>query len=424
MEFLPTTAIAKMSDMKAPIKVVQGSTYAGKTYGIIPILISILSHDDYANAKATVVCETYPGVREVAKDIFQEFMQAHGRWEQSRWRGSPMEYTFWNGARLQFKSFDNVGKAKAAGKRQILFLNEANHIKFEIADILMTRSEEVWIDFNPNAKFWVHKEVLPQPNSEFLKITYKDNEACPEEVLNTLMIKRAKAFYNVHAEDLFAAENIISEYWANWWKVYGLGEIGSLDGQIFTHVQHVDFFPKGRAVYGIDWGYSNDPTVVVKLKKYRGELYRKQIFYKTLFDEDKKGGMDDLIDTLYLHGVLPSEAIICDNDQVAIDRLRKAGFYVFAAHKPAGSIVSGIQALQDIPLNTHSDSRDLIKEEDLYFWEMKDGKPTGKAVDANNHGWDATRYGYDYLLNPLKKHYKNQHKTRTGGRRRVLYAGK
>src|SRR5690606_17339793 len=99
-------------------------------------------------------------------------------------------------SRIQFKSFDSVGKAKSSGKRDILFLNEANHISYAIADALMIRSIETFIDFNPDNEFWAHKEVLTEPNSEFLSLTYDDNEAIPAETLEDLFIKRSKAYFN------------------------------------------------------------------------------------------------------------------------------------------------------------------------------------------------------------------------------------
>src|SRR5690606_13864561 len=123
-------------------------------------------------------------------------MKTTNRWIPEHWIGNPMEYTFSNGSRMQFKAFDSIGKAKSAGKRDILFLNEANHIPFEIADALIIRSKETWIDFNPDNTFWAHTEVLTEPNSEFLLLTYKDNEALPKETLEDLEVKLDKAFYN------------------------------------------------------------------------------------------------------------------------------------------------------------------------------------------------------------------------------------
>ena len=216
--FIRTTAINKIRAMKARKKVIQGSTSAGKTYGIIPELIDRAIKEP--KLKITVVAETLPAVKDGCKDIFQEVMVNTNRWIQDHWIGNPMEYTFSSGSRMQFKSFDSVGKAKAAGKRDILFLNEGNHIPYPIADALMTRSKETYIDFNADEEFWAHTEVLTEPNSEFLKLTYLDNEALPKEILEELLIKKSKAFHDINIteeEGLYHEFNIKSHHWANWW---------------------------------------------------------------------------------------------------------------------------------------------------------------------------------------------------------------
>ena len=193
--FVRTTAINKIRAMKARKKVIQGSTGAGKTHGLIPV-VAIDRAAKEPNIKITVVAETVPAVRDGCSDIFKTVMQETNRWIEDHWVGNPMEYTFSNGTRVQFKSFDTVGKAKAAGKRDILILNEANHIPYAIADALMTRSRETYMDFNADEEFWAHTEVLTEPNSELLELTYLDNEALPEEILEELMIKKSKAFHD------------------------------------------------------------------------------------------------------------------------------------------------------------------------------------------------------------------------------------
>jgi len=215
--------------MKARKKVVQGSTSAGKTYGIIPVLMDRAAKTE--RLKITIVAETLPAVKEGAVDIFKTVMMETGRWQESGWNASSLTYTFRNLSRIQFKSFDTVGKAKASGKRDILFLNEANHIPFAIADMLMTRSKEIWLDFNPDEPFWAHSEVLKEANSEFLLLTYLDNEGIPAETLEELHTKMQKAFYDPLG-DWSSEANIKSKYWANWCKVYVRGEVGTLDGVI------------------------------------------------------------------------------------------------------------------------------------------------------------------------------------------------
>ena len=124
--FIRTTTVNKLLQMKGRIKVVQGGTSAGKTYGIIPVLIDKAARSP--RIRITVVAETLPAVKDGALQIFKDVMYDTGRWVDDRFNRSALQYTFGNGAVVQFKSFDSVGKAKSAGKRDVLFLNEANHI--------------------------------------------------------------------------------------------------------------------------------------------------------------------------------------------------------------------------------------------------------------------------------------------------------
>ena len=210
MAFTYTTAIRKIRSILKRIKVVQGGTSSGKTYAIIPILIDRACKE--SRLKITVVAETLPAVKEGSMDIFINVMEETNRWIDKNWNASTLTYTFTNKSRIQFKSFDSEGKAKASGKRDILFLNEANHISYSIADALMIRSKETYIDYNPDNEFWVHKEVLNQPNAEFLLLTFEDNEGLPDETLEDLLIKKSKAFFNIDLQNdlLFDVKNIKS----------------------------------------------------------------------------------------------------------------------------------------------------------------------------------------------------------------------
>ena len=275
--FQRTTAINKLLQMTARKKVVQGGTSAGKTYGIIPIII------DYATKnprkRITVVAESIPAVKDGAVKIFKDIMFDTNRWVENRWIGNPMEYTFRNQTVVQFKSFDTIGKAKASGKRDVLFLNEANHIPYEIADALMIRSKETWIDYNPDNEFWVHSEILQEPNSEFLLLTYHDNEALPPETLEDLLIKIDKAFHDTQG-NWDDKNNIKSNYWANWCKVYISGEVGSLQGTVFQF-KTVPIIPLEAELigYGLDWGFTNDPTAAIAVYKCNGELWIEELLY-------------------------------------------------------------------------------------------------------------------------------------------------
>lgn len=384
--FLRTTAINKLKKMTARKKVVQGGTSSGKTYAIIPIIIDKLIKNE--RLKATVVAETLPAVKEGALDIFKNVMFDTNRWIQDNWNASNLTYTFSNLSRIQFKSFDSVGKAKASGKRDILFLNEANHIDFEIADALMIRSKETWIDFNPDNEFWVHKETLQEPNSEFALINYEDNEALPKETLEDLLIKKDKAFFNTNLPypDIYQTNNIKSEYWSNWCKVYIYGQIGSLEGVIFNNWQTIDKIPGDARLlgYGLDFGYSNDPTAIIEVYKYNDKRILNEICY-----------LKGLSNAQIAKKITTKLPIYCDSaEPKSIAELRSYGLSAYAVTKGADSITFGIQTMQEQEYLLTSHSTNLINEFRKYAWDKdkRTGETLNKPIDDYNHAIDAIRY--------------------------------
>jgi phage terminase large subunit len=387
--FRRTTAINKLLAMKARKRVVQGGTSAGKTFGIIPVAVI-----DYATKNPrhliTVVAESIPAVRNGAVKIFQDTMFDTNRWIEDHWRSNPMEYKFSNGAIVQFTAFDSVGKAKAAGKRDVLFLNEANHIDYEIADALITRSNTIWIDFNPDRQFWVHDEILTEADSEFLLLTYKDNEACPPEILSELNIKLGKA-YNNPSGDRTDPKNIKSDYWHNWCKVYIDGEVGTLQGAIFQNWQIGLFDESLPHVYGLDFGFSNDPDSLIKVAvdKKRKIIYASEVLYKT------GNSTDQLIDILNNRLNPLKSVVVADSaDPRTINDIRQRGLNIYPAKKGADSVRNGIKRIQDYEIIVDANSLNLINELRNYIWHDKRSQV---PIDAYNHQIDPLRYAFDYL---------------------------
>lgn len=380
MGFEITTSLKKMLAMKARKKVIQGATSSGKTYGIIPILYDKCLKTP--RTKVTVVAETLPAVKEGCVDIFKNFMNDENRWNDAQWNATELTYTAVNKSKIQFKSFDSVGKAKAAGKRDILFLNEGNHIPYPIADALIIRSQEVWIDFNADSEFWAHTETLQQPNSEFLKLTYLDNEAIPSATYEDLMYKKKKA----------EEEEAKNErgYWWNWWQVYGLGEIGNLQGVVFNNWKQVSSIPEHAKLlgYGLDYGYRNDPTALVAIYYADGVHYLDELIYKT-------GLMNRAISNLMLEiGVDKYATIVGDSAEMkSNDELQFLGWRIQDAKKGPDSIVYGVSRMQELDLRITEKSRNLINEFRKYTWATdRDGNAINKPIDKYNHGIDAVRY--------------------------------
>lgn len=386
--FRRTTAINKLRSLKKRKKVIQGGTSAGKTYGIIPILIDIAgkANQEGRKLKITVVSETIPAAKDGPVDIFKTVMQETGRWREEGWIGSPMEYTFAKGTKIQFKAFDSVGKAKASGKRDILFINEGNHIDFAIADALMVRSKEIWIDFNPDNEFWAHTEVLTEPNSEFLLLTYEDNEALPPETLEDLTFKMQKAFYDPHG-DWEDPKNIKSSYWANWCRVYIKGEVGNLEGVVLQNWKILETLPP-EARYtasGMDFGYTQDPSTLIDRYEWNGKRVYDEVMYQKglLNSEIARIAKQDFKRLIYADSAEPK----------SIAEIRNHGVNIYPTEKGKDSINFGIQLLQEDEFYVTARSLNMIKELRKYIWDKdKSGQRTGKPIDAQNHTIDPMRY--------------------------------
>lgn len=368
--FTYTTAISKLRAMTARKKAVQGGTYGGKTHGIIPILIDRAARTP--RLKITVVNESIPAAKDGPVKIFKDVMEDTGRWFEDRWIQSPLEYTFANKSVIQFKSFDTVTKAKQAGKRDILFINECNFIPHEVADALMIRSIETWLDYNPDNQFWVHTEVMKDPNSEMIILTYRDNEAIPPEIMEYLMYKREKAK--------------TSSYWENWCRVYLDGEIGSLQGAIYSNWTQISELPKDARLLGIglDFGYTNDPSAAVAVYKMDDKVIIDEVFYRNeMLNRDIAKELK----------VFNCEVIADSAEPKSIRELQLLGLKCYATQKGADSIDNGIQLVQGLDLLVTSRSINIIKEFRSYCWDKdRTGEQQNRPIDKHNHAMDALRY--------------------------------
>jgi phage terminase large subunit len=383
--FKRTTAINKILALKEPTRVIPGGTSSGKTHGIIPVLIDRAARE---KLKITVVNETIPAAKDGPVEIFKTVMQETNRWIESHWIRNPLEYTFGNGSKIQFKSFDSVGKAKASGKRDILFINEANHIPYKVAEALMIRSNEVYIDYNPDNEFWVDEVVLNEPDVDFLRLTYHDNEAIPPQLLKKILQKTNLAFFDPDG-DWKDPKNVKSEYWANWCRVYILGEIGKLEGVVFDNWEEIEQIPPDAKLVSLvlDWGYSNDPTALVAIYKWNQHYILDEEIYEV-------GLTNREIANLVKSKGLQRHQIIADSaEPKSIKELNRLGLKVRPAQKGKDSIMFGIDKMQEQSFLVTKRSINIKDEFRRYKWAKdKIGNVLNKPIDSFNHAIDAIRY--------------------------------
>ena len=367
--FQRTTAINKILALKKRIKIVQGGTSAGKTYGILPILIDRAAKTP--NTEISVVSESIPHLRRGALRDFVKIMKSINRFVDDRFNKSLLKYEFANGSFIEFFSADDSSKLRG-GRRSILYINECNSVSFESYNELSIRTKnEVFLDYNPTAEFWVQTEIEDQEDAEKIILTYKDNEALDNGIISQIEknIEKAKT----------------SNYWRNWVDVYVNGVMGELDGIVFGNWKQIDTIPEDARLIGIgiDFGYTNDPTSIIEVYKHNETRILNEVTYQTgLLNSD-------------IAKILPSN-VPCYADSAepkSIADIQRYGITIKGVTKGRDSINYGIDVMQRENYLVTSNSTNLIKELRSYCWDTdKTGKRLNKPVDNFNHAIDAVRY--------------------------------
>lgn len=367
--FQRTTAINKILALKKRIKIVQGGTSAGKTYGILPILIDRAAKTP--NTEISVVSESIPHLRRGALRDFLKIMKSINRYVDDRYNKTLLKYEFANGSFIEFFSADDSSKLRG-GRRSILYINECNSVSFESFNELSIRTkDEVFLDYNPTAEFWVQTELEGQEDAEKIILTYKDNEALDKGIIDQIEknIKKAST----------------SNYWKNWVRVYVDGEMGQLEGVVFSNWQTIDTIPNEARLIGIgvDFGYTNDETAIIEVYKMNETRILNEVTYQTgLLNSD-------------IAKILPRDVpVYADSaEPKSIADIQRYGITIKGVTKGRDSINYGIDVMQRENYLVTSQSTNLIKELRSYCWDTdKTGKRLNKPIDNFNHAIDAVRY--------------------------------
>lgn len=358
-----------------------GGTRSSKTFSILQTFILAIVEEVNLGKPATinsVVSESIPHLRRGAVRDFKQIMDQEGLWEDARWNETQYTYTWQNGSVLEFFSVDNPGKVHGSA-RDRLFINECQNIPYEIARQLFVRTRgQIVLDYNPTHSFWVNEIIEARPNCITIHSTYKDNEfLTPEQV----------------------AEIEDNKSDSNWWKVYGEGKVGTLDGLIYDF-ELIDSLPEKTEmdhlveIQGMDFGFTNDPTARVQVvADHRKKiLWVRERCYRTHMQNKH------IIQDLQEDGVTKRMEIYADcAEPKSIADIQDAGFNVIPCDKDAPTksdkLKFQLQWMQGWQLNVTKDSIDLIRELRNYVWAKdKDGNPLNEPIDKFNHCLDAMRY--------------------------------
>ena len=353
----------------ADIIVNQGGTSSGKTYAILQVLFSLAIN---AECTTTVVGQDIPNLKVGALRDALDIINADEAILQQLvfYNRSERVLTFRNGSIIEFNSYDNEQDAKS-GKRDYLFVNEANGIPYNVFEQLSLRTrQKVFIDYNPDTSFWVHDKVIPLENTELIISDHRHNPFLTDKTRAKIEALKDKD------EDL--------------WKVYARGRTGRVEGLVLKkwYVTTESFIDKELIGYGIDFGFTNDPTAMIEVRMQDGELWIKEVIYDTgLTNQDISNRMD-------IADISRGTLIVADSaEPKSIEELRRLRWTVDGVKKGKDSIMFGINLLKGYTINVDASSKNLIKELEQYRWKVdKNGDSLNVPIDNYNHAIDALRY--------------------------------
>lgn len=369
--FQKTTATRKLLKLKKRIKGVAGGTSASKTISILLILIA-KSQSDKTKKLTSVVSESVPHLKKGAIRDFKNIMQEHHYWKDSLWNATDMIYTFETGSQIEFFSADNGDKLRGA-RRDRLFINEANNVSFEAYNQLEVRTrEEIWLDWNPTTEFWFYTEIKDKDDVDFIILTYRDNEALDSNIIKSIENRK---------------EN------KNWWLVYGLGQLGEIEGKIYRDWNIIDEIPHEARLerYGIDFGYSQDPTAIIALYRYNQGYILDEIAYQKEFLNK------DIVDIIKNK---PKALCVADSaEPKSIEEIRLFGINITGAVKGRDSVDWGIKVVQAQRISMTKKSVNLIKSYRNYVWQTdRDGRILPVPDHYLSDCMDAIRYAFVSLV--------------------------
>jgi len=352
------------SDKK--IVVEQGGTRSGKTYNIL--LWIIFSYSEKNTAKTITICrKSFPSLRASVMRDFFDILRQHDLYREEYHNKSNHEY-YLNENLVEFISLDQPQKIRGR-KRNLLYVNEANELFFEDWQQLVFRTDgRIILDYNPSDSFhWIYDRVIPRDDCEFFQTTYKDNPFLDASI----------------RQEIERLQDTDEDYW----RVYGLGERGMSRATIFQF--QVTEEPKGQLIsLGLDFGFTNDPTSLVKVFKDGDNLYIQELLYHTnLTNQDISQKLTEL-------GLTRFDEIWADSaEPKSIEELHRMGWNVKPTAKGADSVMAGIDILKRHKIFVTKESKNAIREFQNYKWqEDKNGNLLNRPIDAFNHAIDATRY--------------------------------
>lgn len=371
--FQQTTATLKIQKMSKRIRAIPGGTSASKTISILLHLIALSQHDE-APKLTSVVSESIPHLKRGAVRDFKNILKEHRYWKDNLWNATDSIYTFETGSQIEFFSSDNGDKLRGA-RRDRLFINEANNVTFDAFEQLEVRTNDfVYLDWNPTNEFWYYSELKSKRDDvEEITLTYKDNEALNPNIVKSIEQRKNRK---------------------NWWLVYGLGQLGEIEGKIYKDWQIIVDIPHEAELIrtGMDFGYYADPTTAVDIYKYNNGYIWDEVFYERELVENKR--IAEILKSKERKALTKADR----TQSRSIDEIASYGVMIVPSAGGQGSVEAGIAFIQGQRISVTQRSVNIIKEYRNYLWKVdKDGKVINVPEHSYSHSMDAGRYGMEDL---------------------------
>jgi phage terminase large subunit len=383
-----------MSNPEESVFVIRGGQGAGKTISILELIIQSLISSP---KEATVLSSE---LSKMKRTVIRDYKKIAKDWgllnSDSPFNKTESKHEYSVGSYIDFIGADvsDVGKGF---RRDILYINEADKLELDTAVQFISRAKITIIDYNPDRLFWGDDYIN---ENNFITLTFKDNEFLSESEVRSILEYKTRGFFNPQLPfgELFKEENIKNKYWANKWKVYGLGMVGSLDGTVYENWDVIHRIPDEAELigYGLDWGFEGDPLAMVALYKYNKTLIVDEIIYKHKLTNDV------LVSELRRLAVKTSVPIIADNSEPkSITDVSNAGFDCRKCSKREGHKEYAIKKMNSFETWYVTDRSVNVKLELSRYIYGKDraGNSTGKPKDGNDHAMDALIYLVNEILN-------------------------
>lgn len=369
-----TTTLKKIASLKKRIRAIQGGTYAGKTIAILLILIDLAQRDTTPTI-TSVVGESLPFLKRGALKDFLNILKIHNYFKEENWNATDHTYTLETGSKIEFFGMERADKARGP-KRERLFINEANNISYEVFDQLESRTSDIiFLDWNPVGEFWFYDQVKNRPDVDYIVVNYLDNEALKPSQRETIELKKDRPY---------------------WWKVFGLGELYYPAERIYTGWEIIDEIPKEARLerYGLDFGFSVDPTAIVAVYYWNGGFVLDEIVYQ-------RGLLIKNIADMFMS--LPRALIKADAAEPrSIEELKSYGLMVMPSRRGADAVEKRIDTVQTLKIYITSRSLNVLKEYRSYNFlkETKTGRILRKPQGWDNHAMNAIEYALEDFVPP------------------------